>query len=190
MEGLHVLKNILEQGDYICKLDLKDAYFVFLEQTVKEILTFRIGGFPVRIPLSVFSTWSGLKVVYKINKSASFHPLQIVYKNNTIPRQFSNTSENFGGNNLNQEYCDLPVTESRICYKLKEMSSSPNTENRIFGDDNRLGGDDSVPTSSEGRVDFQRCQDILSMQEVSVKDLQKLLGTLSSTTLAILPAPL
>ena len=27
MEGLHLLKGILEQGDYQYKLDLKDAYF-------------------------------------------------------------------------------------------------------------------------------------------------------------------
>ena len=39
--------------------------------------------------------------------------------------------------------------------KLKE-SSSPNTENRILGDDNRLGRDDSVRASGEGRVDFQK----------------------------------
>ena len=27
MEGLHLLKEILERGDYLCKLDLRDAYF-------------------------------------------------------------------------------------------------------------------------------------------------------------------
>ena len=27
MEGLHLLKEILARGDYLCKLDLKDAYF-------------------------------------------------------------------------------------------------------------------------------------------------------------------
>ena len=27
MEGLHPLKEILEQGSCLCKLDLKDAYF-------------------------------------------------------------------------------------------------------------------------------------------------------------------
>ena len=36
------------------------------------------------------------------------------------------------------------------------MSSSPDKENRILGDDNRLGGDDSVSASREGRVDFQK----------------------------------
>ena len=114
------------------------------------------GGVPVRIPLSVFWIWSSPKVVYKISKSASLHPSQIIYKNNSIPRRFSNTRENFGGNNLKQGYCDLPIRESRICYKLKESSSSPNTQNRILGDDNRLSGDDSVLASREGRVDFQK----------------------------------
>ena len=27
MEGFHLLKEILEQNDYLCKLDLKVAYF-------------------------------------------------------------------------------------------------------------------------------------------------------------------
>ena len=36
----------------------------------------------------------------------------------------------------------------------------------------------------------ERCQDILSMQEVLIKELAKLLGTLSSAALKILPAPL
>ena len=126
----------------------------FIEETVEEICTFQMGGFPVRIPLYVFWTWPSSKVVYKINKSASLHPLQIVYKNNNIPRRSSNTRENFGGKNHKQGYCGLPVTESRICYKLKEISCSPNTENKILQDDNRLSGDGSITTSRKGRVDF------------------------------------
>ena len=27
MEGLHYLRYMLQQGDYMCKLDMKDAYF-------------------------------------------------------------------------------------------------------------------------------------------------------------------
>ena len=127
-----------------------------IEQIVKEICTFRMGRFPVRIPLSVFWPWPSPKGVYKFDKSASLHSSQIVYKNNSIPRQLSNTRGNFGGNNLKQGHCDLPVTESRICYKLKEISFSPNTEKIIIGNDSRLGGDDSVPDSGDGRIDFQK----------------------------------
>ena len=43
-----------------------------------------------------------------------------------------------------------------MCYKLKEISSSPNTGNRILGDDHRLGGDNSAPASGEDRVNFQK----------------------------------
>ena len=67
-----------------------------IEQTVKEICAFRMGGLPARIPLPVFWTWSSPKVVYKINKSASLHPSQIVCENNSIPRRFHNTRENVG----------------------------------------------------------------------------------------------
>ena len=28
MEGLHYLRYMLQQGDYMCKLDMKDAYFL------------------------------------------------------------------------------------------------------------------------------------------------------------------
>ena len=155
MEGLHLLKEILKQGNYLCRLDLKGAYFFCsIEQTVKKLCTFRMGRFPVQIPLPVFWPRSKPKVVYKINKIVSLHPLQTIYKNNNITQRVSNTRENFGGNNLKQEHCDLPVIESRICYKLKERSFSPNTENRILVDNNRLGGDDSVPASEEGRINI------------------------------------
>ena len=105
----------------------------------------RMGGFPVRIP-PAFWTLSSPKVVYKINENASLHPSQIIYKNNCISRRFY-TWENFGGSNLRQGYCDLPVTETRICYTLKVISFIPNRENRILENDHRLGGDDSVPAS-------------------------------------------
>ena len=85
------------------------------------------------VPLSAFWTQTSPDVVYKISKYASLRPLQTVYRNISIPRQLSDTRKNFGGNNFKQGDC-----ESRICYKLKEISSSPNIENRILGGDSSL----------------------------------------------------
>ena len=126
-----------------------------IEQTVKEICAFRMRAFPRRITFSVFWTLSSPKVVYKINESTNLHPSKIVYKNNGIPRRFSNIKKKFRESNLKQGYCDLPVKKSRICHKLKEITS-PNTQNKMFRDDHRLGRDDSVRVSGEGRVDFQK----------------------------------
>ena len=144
--GLHPLMEILEQDDYLCMLDLKDAYFCVPLKKKSRKNVFRMGEFSVRIPMSVFWPRSSPKV---------------------------DTRESFGGNNLKQGLCDLPVTESRICYKLKEISSSPNIENRYLGNYNRLSGDGSVPGSEKVESISKICQD------VSIKDLAKLLGTLS-----------
>ena len=72
----------------------------------------------------------------------------------------------------------------------KEISSSPNTKNRIL-----VMIIDSVEMTvslPQEKVEsiYKRCQDILSMQEATIKDLAKLLRTLPSKALAILPAPL
>lgn len=48
-----------------------------------------MGGFPLRVLLSLFWPWSSYKVVCKINKSANLHPSQVVYKSNSIPRRHS-----------------------------------------------------------------------------------------------------
>ena len=46
MEGLHLLKEILERGDYLCKLNLKDAYFcVPLNKQSRKCVRFEWEGF-------------------------------------------------------------------------------------------------------------------------------------------------
>ena len=50
--------------------------------TKGNICAFWMGGFPVRIPLSVVWSWFGPMVIYKIHESASLHSSQSVYKNN------------------------------------------------------------------------------------------------------------
>ena len=37
MEGLHLLKEMLKEGDFMCKLDLKDAYFCSPSRKLEEI---------------------------------------------------------------------------------------------------------------------------------------------------------
>ena len=45
MEGLHYLKVMLQQGDYMCKLDLKDPYFsVPLHKDSKKMIRFQWSG--------------------------------------------------------------------------------------------------------------------------------------------------
>ena len=110
----------------------------------------------MEIPLSVFWTWFSLKVVYKINKSVSLHPLQVVYKNKNISRRFSNTRKSFGGNILKQRHCNLAATELVFVINSKKLVLHPTQRIDFFRDDSRLSEDDSVSVSGVGRVDFQK----------------------------------
>ena len=41
MEGLHLLNDLLRENDFMCKVDLKDAYFcVLLHRTIKSFFDF------------------------------------------------------------------------------------------------------------------------------------------------------
>ena len=40
MEGLFLLEKILEEGDYICKIDLTDAYFIYAHQDSQKFVRF------------------------------------------------------------------------------------------------------------------------------------------------------
>ena len=69
----------------------------------------------------------GFSSVLRLLTKLSLHPLQIVYKNNSIPQRLSNARENFGGNNLKLGHCHV----LNLGF-IKEISSLSNTENRIL----------------------------------------------------------
>lgn len=125
-------------------------------QTFQEICTFRVGWFPLRIPMSLLWPRSSSKVVHKTNQSPHFHSSQIVHKDNSLPRRFPNIRQNFGTINTEPGHCHLLVGKPRICDKLEEISVGTNAKNRVFGNGHRFCGDDSVSSSGESRIDFQK----------------------------------
>ena len=50
MEGLHCLKFLLEQSDFLCELDLKDAS----QQIIIKICEIQVVRQPLRVSLSLF----------------------------------------------------------------------------------------------------------------------------------------
>lgn len=44
MEGIHTIKNLLQPGDWLAKVDLKDAYFTPINQEQRKYLCFTLGN--------------------------------------------------------------------------------------------------------------------------------------------------
>ena len=45
MEGIHTLKDLIKPGDWLAKVDLKDAYFaISIHDTYKQYLRFNFQG--------------------------------------------------------------------------------------------------------------------------------------------------
>ena len=83
MEGLHLMKGLLLEKDYMCKIDLRDAYFTIPK--VQEIPQVQMGGNTVRVSLP--SLWTRLSTsdIYKINESPYFSTAVPKHLPNNIP---------------------------------------------------------------------------------------------------------
>ena len=69
MEGLNLLQNILQKGDYMCKLDLKDAYFcVSLKKEPRKYVRFRWEGTLYKFLCLCFDLGSAPLIFIKILK--------------------------------------------------------------------------------------------------------------------------
>ena len=161
-----------------------------IEQTVKEICTFRMGRFPVRKSLSVFWTWSSPRVVTKLIKVPvsilhTSYIRVIVYLDDFLI--------------LKKTLEETILSKDTVIYLLQNLGFVINLRKSVLHPTQRIeflemiiGPVEMTVSLPQKRVEsiFKKCQDIMSMQELAIKVLAKLLGTLSSTALAFLPAPL
>ena len=161
-----------------------------IEQRVKKICTCRMGGFPVQIPLSVFWTWSSPNLFAKLIKVPVSILRKLYIRIIVYLDDFLILGKTLQETILSRDTVIYLLQNLGFVKKLKKSVLHPTQRIEFLGmiiDSVEI----TVSLSQEnGESISKRCQDKLSMQEVPIKYLAKLLGTLSSTVLAILPAPL
>ena len=147
-------------------------------------------GFPVQISLSVFWTWFCPKLFTKSIKV----PVSILRK-----LYIGITVHLDGFLILGKNLEETILSRDSVIYLLQNLGFVINLKKSVLHPTQRIEFLRMIIDSVEMTVTLpqekvesisKRYQDILPMQEVSIKDLAKLLGTLSSTALLILPAPL
>ena len=191
MEGLHCLKYLLKENDYLCKIDLKYAYFSvpLCKESRKYVrflwlgnlyeflcLCFGLGLAPrifsklLKVPIALLR-WLNIRLVIYLD--------DILLMGQTL-------EENIRG----QDTLIFLLQHLGFIINLKISVLEPTHQLEFLG--LQINTCSMVLSLSEEKMKkvISLCQDLLSHPQTTVLELKKLIGLLSSTVQAVLPARL
>ena len=138
MEGLHLLKDLLQEGDYMCKLDLKDAYFsVPIHKSSRKYLRFLWEGNLYEFLCLCFGLGRSIDF-HKNNENTHCFASPIKHSNYNLSRRHVNSGSVYSGINLASRHSYLPLVTIRLYNQLQKVNFVSSSENRISGINNRF----------------------------------------------------
>lgn len=191
MEGLHMLPDLLRKGEFMAKLDLKDAYFSIPVQTIHQpFLQFTWKGRSYRFRVLPFGLAPGPVIFTKVLKPV----LAFLREKGVRLIQYLDDCLIIGSS---REECkaqvDLVTTLLQslgFLINFKKSVLIPCQEIEFLGVIiNSVTMFFSLPKEKIDRIK-KACQHQLLQKSISALQLSQLLGQLSSTRQAVLAAPL
>ena len=128
--------------------------------------------------------------LYQVMKGSNVSAKVFDDSGNNIPGRSINFREYYGRDTCNTALCNISAAAPRICDKFQKLCFRTNSESRVSGYDCELKDNDIVFTSGKVQKIKSQCLDVYSAQEITLLELTRLLGTLTSTIQVILPARL
>ena len=191
MEGLFLLKEILQEGDYMCKLDLRDAYFsVPLHKDSQKFVRFPWKGSLYQFQCLCFGLSPAPRIFSKLMKV----PVALIRK--------------LGGRIIvflddilliAPSIEELVVLRDTVIFLLQNLGFLINIKKSVFIPNQVIeflgmlidsrAMSLSLPTEKVEKIKI-RCRDILGRHSVSLREISSLIGSMSSSAVAVLPAPL
>ena len=191
MEGIHLIQMLLQEGNWMMKLDLKDAYFaVPIHHTHRRYLMFQFRGITYQFECLPFGLTSAPRVFTKIMSPITAWLTQlgcrmISYVDNNLILATSRQEAKMWGKLSIALLEGLGFTVNYEKYSLDPAQRTVFLGFMI----NSMEMSISVPTGK--LTGIQTSAKALAQQSaVSVRALAKFIGTATSMKLAIPPAPL
>ena len=192
MEGIHLLKGILQPGDWMAKIDLKDAYFMIpMHERDKRFLRFQWKG-RINLPIQLSSVRAVMcsMGLYQGPEANSRTAETAGCSDDNVYRRHSDR----GGYKVSSaKSCErrvVPTREPGFCGQLPQISLGTETRNRILGfivismsQELRLPPEKMKKIRAEARR-------LLDSSTITALELSCLLGKMNAATRAILIAPL
>ena len=188
MEGIHMLRDLLKKGDFLVKIDLKDAYLkVPIWKNHQKYLRFLWKGSMQEFGCLPFGLATAPRVFTKLMKPVVGALRQrgirlIIYLDDLLIMAESHDQA------LHHAASKLNLLEGLgfiVNYQKSQLLPSQKIEFLIDSNTMTL----QHPGEKLRKI-RKKCQELLAQTTVSVRELSKFLGLLTSSIQAIFPAPL
>ena len=117
MEGLHCLKYVLQKGDHMCKIDLKDAYFnIPLHKDSQKLVRFLWAGNLYDFQCLCFGLGPAPRIFYIIiikGSNVSFERSDD--KCHNLCQRFIDFGKHYERNIYGKRLCDIATATARLC---------------------------------------------------------------------------
>ena len=191
MEGVQLLRVLMEQGDWLVKLDLKDAYLTInVAERFRKFLKFfwrnkiwEFTSLPFGIAIAPRVFTKIMKIPIAILRRLGIR--LVIYLDDILI--------------MNQSLTDIISDLSTAVYLLENLGFLINQEKSVLVPShiteflgftvNLETMTLSLPKDKVMKIK-ENCLDLASRQSVSVRDLAQLIGRLTATNQAVLPSPL
>lgn len=191
MEGFQVVKNLIQRRDWLCKVDLKDAYFCIpICKNHRKYLRFQYKGQMLQYKGLPFGLASGPRLFTKIMKPViallrRIGVRLVIYLDDILL--------------LNQSQEGLSRDRDTLLWLLHNLGWLINWKKSVLTPCQQLeflgltiNSVEMEITLSATKVESIKriCTDMISKTEVSIQELSSLIGTLNATVEAVIPASL
>ena len=191
MEGFHVVRNIIQRGDWLCKVDLKDAYFCIpIHHNHRKFLRFQFKGLMLQYRSLPFGLATGSRLFTKVMKPIiallrRIGVRLVIYLDDILL--------------LNQSQVGLQKDRDTLLWLLHNLGWLVNWKKSVLIPSQKLeflgltiNSTEMEITLSETKVAKikQKCLETVNKQNVSIQELSSLIGTINSTVEAVIPASL
>ena len=191
MEGLHCLKYLLEENDFLCKIDLKDAYFsVPLCMSSRKFVRFAWSGNLYEFLCLCFGLGPAPRIFSKLLKVpiALLRRLNIrlvIYLDDIL--LMGRTLEEIL---MSRDTLIFLLQHLGFVINLKKSVLKPSQQMEFLGLKIDTHTMTLALTEEKMKKVILKCQNLLSHPQTTVLELTKLVGLMSSTVQAVLPARL
>ena len=150
MEGPFFLKEILLKGDYMCKIDLKDAYFsVLLNRKSPKICEFQVERSNLSVSLPLLRSGTSTQDIYKTNEGSHFSDEEVECSIDNFSGRYSTDGCLGEGVDISTGHSHLPTSEFRFSDQYKEICDSTMPNHTVFRHGDKLDRYDCNSSTGE-----------------------------------------